>query len=382
VSLFAPKSGVALTWQEDGSCRGLRLERSGSTWKVAATWQAKAASHDAISASLALGWAELDPEREAQLICGSSDPDLMIAALQLPSGLSPENEKQALDLALPRLFMSSDLVPTLAPGSVLALPSKTWQNWLARMAELRPDFIASPVQVLSSFPGASLRLDDFDYHSAADASLQVNGATGIPLADKLSIQCPAGFEAALGLSLMLLHPSAQAQRRRCFPVPSFLRPTRQHRQRLFRRCTYAVALFALGAAAIHYWQESHRQNQLWAGRLAELQAFTRKVAVPSGQQAETTKLLQELSDPKNSCGSELSRVLVDTCRQLPQGVSIESIQWSQSSGIGRLTLNLIGFGNNPPNAEEMLAPVSGLSGITLNPGFSGGPWMLSFEVKR
>ena len=133
------------------------------------TWQAKAASSHAISSTLALGWAELDPEREAQLICGSSDPDLMIAALQLPSGLSPENEKQALDLALPRLFMSSDLVATLAPGSVLALPSKTWQNWLSRMAELRLDFIASPVQVLPAFPGSSLRLDDFDYHSAADA---------------------------------------------------------------------------------------------------------------------------------------------------------------------------------------------------------------------
>ncbi|MEN9360964.1 MAG: hypothetical protein RL095_2499 [Verrucomicrobiota bacterium] len=381
MSLFAPKSGLALTWQEDGSCRGLRLERRGSSWQVAATWSAKAASTLAIPATLAAGRSELDPSREAPLACGSGDPDLMIAPLQLPAGLSPENQRQALELALPRLFMSSDLVACLAPGCVLALPRKTWENWLARMAEIRPDLIASPLQALPAFPGCSLRLDDFDCVSSADAALQINGSSGKALADDLGIGCPQGFEATLALALLLLHPKAEDQRRRCIPVPAFLRPTRQYRQGLFRRTSFALAALAAAAAAYHYWQECRRHDRLWAGRLADLQSYTRKVQVPSALQAENLKLLQELADPKNACSSELSRILVETCRQFPQGVTLESIQWSQSGGVARLVLHLSGFGGNPPDPEQMLAPVAGLSGITLN-GSGGGPWILSFEVKQ
>lgn len=300
-SLFTRTCCLALTWDADRRCRGLRLRRAGDTYTVEKNWQAQAAEGQTLGACLSEGIRALGADETCSIAVGPTACVTGLTDLQMPR-LAPLDLRKALAFELKRQVpvVSDHLVwgyrvlpggngPQKHPVRIAYFRGSDWGKLLDELGGIVPGIdhllppaaAVDPVLAERALFVAGLQGTGFLLAPTANGAREITptaappdgafGAGPTPLAmDKVTLgpdlsAAPAErqseFAGALLLGLYALGRTAATDAATWLPIPRELRIRRNRAGRLAAVVLAAYFLLGLGTYIGLRTYEAHRYYQ-------------------------------------------------------------------------------------------------------------------------
>ncbi len=369
------QSGLALTWDERGDCRGVRMTRQGNRWLVLAYWNCEANTADSdISTSLAEGMRKLGGDGVSSVVAGPHECACGFVDLAMPN-LDMESLRQAFRFELNKQAPVEEdnlawgfrsLETTDQQGKkmyrLVYMPLQKWRRMLDIAGAITggvDTIIPVPAALDPALAGESLFIDsseseegyllvpgergrelvfgDFSDSSAFGAGdqplawpgLDIGELAGLPVSEQRK------FAGAIVLALYGTSQSLRADRKAWIQVPGELRP---QRHRLARRVAAGllvylalILLFVFGRAT---WRDFHHLQELQAGYEQKQDRITRIL-----RQESLAPFIESFSEELTELDLArpgLLQCLIIITDKMPREYWVSNLNWQQ----GRIDLQI------------------------------------------
>lgn len=362
------KNCIALTWDEAGACRGVRMIRQGTRYSVVSYWQSSAVPEDNISSVLAQGLQELGGDEDIPVIVGSTGYEFCFTDLSMPD-LDIENLRNALRFELTKQAPLRDdklvwgfrkIGSTNKKQIIIRLAylrETQWGHILDRLGELAGNidaFIPPPAALDPILEGTALYIqsgkekgNDYLYVPEnerrellyPDPEEQVNinafGAGNTPLAldgfnpGDLSELAPEEQRSFAGAAVLAMYGSSAAlgkDKKTWLTLPEGMRP----RRHIASRRTAAIlgiylGLILVSGLAYRYIKSAQYLNDLQT-REAEISKQIENLENREGARQFISSFQEELAEV-NLDHPSLLQCLIDLTKNIPNEYWVSNFNW-------------------------------------------------------